>query len=590
MNCRFPALFLVLSSSVFCLGSHPTTTVADFAHGVGVDGWTCDGSSFVSPRFEGEIVSVSPSCTGLGGGGEVRVIGRGADSYTLECSGGASVASVSTVWMDPHLPVPTGLWVTNVFPGAFTAWADPVDGAAGYRLTMYTNVTVGASAGQNNWIETFDAIATTTSTSTKLTDSHIKNADNPTSWSWNDSVYLSSVAGTVRVGKSEGGSGELIASGLATAGGTHLRLRASRYGKDEGQNLRVSFVCSGVTGAVEMVELKSAMADYYLPLSGVGAFDAVVLKSVPASSSKDARTLVDCVALVTGYEPGVTERVEACSWFSEVPRFGIEGAFQVEASLAVRAVATSGGPDLDSPSSDCIDVDLFNPLPMPMSLALKVSECAAAGYSYAPDFSVLPDWTESWYSGSYPLRYWVAETSRGAAVTAYGKGGANTATSGMFHFTSADSALGCTLGVRCTSDDSFYYGFALYNDTEHPMIAFTNRFDAVQWGFKNSAAQTISCEWRVADELVDISAPGDWTSVDGLAFTTTGTVDSKPSGSDCLVESKEGGLGDSLKLFPGKYLLIRFVAPKMSTCPGTGISNYRLTFNTAAVGTALFLR
>lgn len=591
MNSRFHIFALALASSVFCLGSHPTETVADFAHSEGIEGWTCDGSSFVSPQFNGEIVSVSPSCTGLGNGGEVKVVGRGPCSYTLECSGGATVSSVSTVWMDPRLPVPGGLWVTNVFPGAFTAVADPVEGAARYQLSMYTNIMVGASAGTISWIETFDAVATTMSTSARLTADHMKHADNPSAWSWNANVYLSAVAGTVRVGKSEGGSGELAASGLATFGGTHLRLRACRTGNDDGQNLEVSFVRSGDTGVVETVELRSVMADYYLPLSGVGAFDTVVLKSVPVSPSKDARTLVDCLALVAGFEPGVATPVKVCSWLSDVPRFEIVDTFQVEASLSVGAIAAAGGQDLDSVDSERVDVDLLHPPPMPMSLALKVSECAA-GYSYSPDFSVLSGWSDSWYNGAYPLRYWMAETSRGAAVTAFGKGGADTTKSGMFHFTSeyGNLGLGCTLGVRCTSDDSFYYGFALYNDTEYPVTAFTNRFDAVQWGFKNSAAQTINFEWKVADELPGISASEGWTSVEGLAFTTTGTVGNRPGGSDCVVEAKEGALGDSLKLFPGQYLLIRFASPKMSNCPGTGISNYRLAFSSAVVGTALFLR
>lgn len=217
---------------------------------------------------------------------------------------------------DDPTPTPDGLAAPSriragrLKNGALRLGWDPPAGATNVQIRIWSRTASGGlaetAADDILWRETFAAAPATNSTITLNTaDKWNRYADQGAGgWAWEacTAVYLASVAGALRIGKSDG-VGRLVTRPLEQAGEVlTLVVTARRAVTSAGTDLHAALVTAdGTTNALAEATLTDEFEEYAWPLAlAPGA--SIVLGS--PTKKKDGRMLVSDIALVrSSYTP-----------------------------------------------------------------------------------------------------------------------------------------------------------------------------------------------------------------------------------------------------------------------------------------------
>lgn len=518
-------------------------------------GWTASGDWLASPEFPADVLRVDMTY-GSGaqaGGGTAAVYalragetgggacvanlntlssgaslsfpeGSGFRSFRIETAGAFSLSSFSAEWYDAVPSAPAAVRAGEITESSFELSWEPSEGAAGYVVRVWTNVVTGASEGIETWVETFDGLD---AGSSQMSSNAFSRADHVPDWSLapRENVYMTD-SGAIRLGLASKTSGRILVPHVLAEGENALRLDAWRYGKDDGQSLSASLVSADGAGTnlVGVADLGAAGIVFDLPAGCAGS--TVLLESVQPYSSKDHRVAVSRIAFVSGRSAG-----------AGVPDVLLEKYVPGRTSLAVDgmpsvpvcvSVCAAGEDSSQSPASETLVVDLSNPPARPVLNALAVSSLAGRIYSQGFDGLAGLDYASNraeWLNG-VTLPYWQAYVSGDAAAALVRNQG--TATVKGLYALYEDGAAAGAIGALASGGNPVTWGIAFTNDTSSALVLKSVSYSGRQWGFNNTAPQTLKFECLVTNSLVSVTAAGGWTTGDGWSFVTPSSGGAAP--------------------------------------------------------------
>ena len=362
-----------------------------------------------------------------------------------------------------------------------------------------------------------------------------------------DSVFATASAGVVRIGTSSK-HGWLASPGLSVYGEGPLTLRftAYRYNKDSGVAMPIYIVSGTTTNDLASVSLTTNSVVYHVPLPALAAGDRILFHST--TNKVDGRVSLDDVAIVQGYDEGHEEAAYI------VDGLDVGGATSCEltglpSEPVLFAVEAYGRRGAASAKSEPVEVDLANPERVAVLNACLMS--SLSGKIYLQGFDPLADITSTtgdkdWLNG-ITLLYWQAYR-RNAAVGSF-KWNAGAANSGGLYALAVNQGdAGRALGGYSTKSDEMVFGMAFTNDTDNVYALSSVSYSAQQWGFKNTARQTISVSAAVVDSLVWMNAyGGEWTDISSAQSVV-------------YAEGAAHAMPEELSVTPGEPVEIR-VAP-----------------------------
>ena len=576
---------------------------ADFTTGEGTNGWTISAANYVSPTYASAVDRISLSYSGAAdgsatvsaiatGGGEspVATLSAAATAATFDFPETTDfrafristtgdwrlfsfAADVSATVIDP----PTGLTVSNNTTGtSFDLSWMPVAGATGYRVYVWTNVTVGVSAGTVMWQETFANAPAKTST-VNFKDEF---TDNGTAgWEF-DKAYASISNGAVRIGTTSD-KGYLVSPSLTAVSGQGLTLRitAWRQATSDGTDMPIGVVSGGVTNIVDVIVLGDASNTYHVALPSFNAGDRVALFAPTNKAS--ARAIIDDVAILSGYSEGHQEP----SYIVDGRDVGdslfctLDNLPSVPMRCAVTAVGRRGAV---SANSVAVSVDLSNPDKIPVLSAFPLSDLD--GGLYSQNFDSLAATTSTtgdkeWLNGT-TLSYWQAYKQNDPVSTFKYNGGAGTV-GGLYALATSQGSSERALGGYSTKTDEICFGIAFTNNTDVTMKLSSVSYSAQQWGFKNTTNQTLSVSAAAAENLAWISDyDGEWTEISSAQSNIYGSEDAHDTPSILTVMPTEAS---SISVRPGQILMLKWTVHSLkSGTPGMmAIDDLTVTFTSA---------
>ena len=290
------------------------------------------------------------------------------------------------------------------------------------------------------------------------------------------------------------------------------------------------------------------------------------------------RHILDDVAIVQGATEGHEEPVYI------VDGRDVGGATEctldaLPSEPVLFAVEAYGRRGAASAKSEPVEVDLANPERVAVLNACLMS--SLLGRIYLQGFDPLAGITSTtgdkdWLNG-ITLLYWQAYR-RNAAVGSF-KWNAGAANSGGLYALAVNQGdSGRALGGYSTKSDEMVFGMAFTNDTDNVYALSSVSYSAQQWGFKNTARQTISVSVAVVDSLVWMNAyGGEWTEISSAQSVVCGTDD--PHGTPEALEVTPGE-GAVIHLEPGQVLMLRWRIHSLSSgTPGMlGIDDVKVRF------------
>ena len=521
---------------------------------------------------------------------------------------GVALASFTVVWMDTRLAAPTNIAIANNTGSSFDISWSPVENAAGYCISVWTNMTVGASAGTTNWIETFTQMKTSTGTAAfgNNKNTNDSKADHPDEWTEFDEVYLSKNAGHIRLGK-QATIGRLTVPSYETGVNSFLRVVASRYdGNNRGQNLAIDFISPDGTQTNRNIHVLTVTDNaYYQSLADLPQGWKIVLTVAAPDNGSDFRVDLGSIAYIDGYDPGDEE----CDVFRTVNLDGgrtsiaINDLPPVAVNVSVQALAANAAES--SEGSDAVTVDLAHPPPVPQ---LAVSGASVAEHGYSENFDALnglgttADWTDG-----LTLPCWQArkgEVLVDKISTSHGMGGKSGKTSGLYayHGTNQNDTASYSLAVVANSSKKMKFCLAVTNDMEGFALSnFAVSFTARQWTFTSDrkVAQSLHFEYLVTNEVGAVSAPSNcWHEVEALRFDATGPGE----GTNSLAAAASVGKADwatgsafanleavleGVLLHSGEVLMLRWRPDPVSNGEVLGVDDVSITCSATSLGTTM---
>ena len=576
---------------------------ADFTTGEGTNGWTISATEYVSPTYAGAVdrISLSYSGTAAGSATVSALAQGGGESPVATLSAAANVATfdfpettdfrafristtgdwrlfsfaadVSATFIDP----PTGLTVSNNTTGTSfdMSWMSVV-GATGYRVSVWTNVTVGVSAGTAVWQETF-ANSPAKTTTVNFKDEF---TDNGTSgWEF-EKAYASISEGAVRIGTTSD-KGYLVSPSLTEVSGQNLTLRitAWRQTTSEGTDMPIGVVSDGVTNIVGVIALGDVPDTYHVALPSFNAGDRVALFSPTNKSS--ARAIIDDVAILSGYSEGHLEPSYLVNGrdVGDSLSCTLDNLPSVAVSCAVTAVGRRGAV---SANSVAVIVDLSNPEKIPVLNAFPLSNLEDG--IYEQNFNSLAEPTltsgdKEWLNGT-TLSYWQSYKQNDSVRTFKYNGGAGTI-GGLYALATSQNSSERALGGYSTRTDEICFGIAFTNDTDVTMKLSAVSYSAQQWGFKNTTNQTLSVSAALTGNLAWISDyDGEWTEIRSAQSNIYGSEDVYDTPSILTVTPTDIS---AISVRPGQILMLKWTIHSLkSGTPGMmAIDDLTVTFSRA---------
>ena len=603
--CAIVAVAGILSLPVAATG--PEMHVVDFA-GAGIpQGWTMEDGEYRSPeysnavdrielRYSGADASASATISAFpkqGDGTQVATLTAASSGASFDfpettdfrsfriAVNGMALSSFAAYVSADTLGMPSGVVISNNVTGtSFDASWSPVDGATGYRVYVWTNAVVGASAGTAVWEETF-ANAPAKTTTVVFKDEF---TDNGTSgWTY-EKAYASISNGAVRVGTTSD-KGVLVSPPLPAFSETPLTLRitAWRQTTSEGTDMPVGVVSGGVTNIVGVVVLGDEAAPHHVALPALNADDRIAIFSPTNKAS--ARAIIDDVAILSGYSEGnLVPSYIANVDVGAVTEYSFTELPSVPVQFAVEAYGRRG---VTSEKTEAVEVDLSNPDKVAQLNACPLSSLASSALTYTQNFDSLaaltvPTGDKDWLNGT-TLPYWQAYKDADA-VSSFNYNAGNGSVGGLYAFATNRNDFVRALGAYSTQNDEFSFGLAFTNDTESTMTLASIAYLAQQWGFKNDTNQTMSVSAKMVDGLDWISAYSDgWTELGSTQSIVYGAEDVHDTPVSTLVEIIPA---EEISVAPGQVLMIRWTIHSLkSGKPGMmGIDGVTVTFLSKPLG------
>ena len=465
------------------------------------------------------------------------------------------------------------------------SWAS-VPGAAGYRVSVWTNALEGASSGRVLWRESFSgAMPASSDRPTAIGDSErfCENyADNP-GWSVISNVYPSIDAGTVRLGNTSK-PGELMSPPMGAMPGGMLRVKVRRQTSSEGAIFSVWRNAGGKSAEIgEAQEIGETYAEYIWPLPEIGEEDRLVFRS--ASGKKSYRTLLDEVEIVEGYQAGApTPQYAVRAVEVSETSYAVESLPSAVWNFAVEAVDGSGAVVAASTNA----VDLANPPPRPVLDPVSISGMPRRGGQrvWLEDFSSFTNVfstgknTVDWLNGA-TLPHWQAYCGGTPVVDVIRNNGAGTK-KGLYAYWATNKVVETyALGTMTSGTaDEFVYGLSFRNDTAFSVRNIAVGYDGMQFGFKNKEVQDLVCEYLVTNELVSVAAAGDWRAFHGLAYHTSKDTESGlTSGEDMPVKTAVSAELMDATVPQGGYFMLRWRRSAAANAAAIAIDNVSVAFS-----------
>ena len=185
------------------------TETADFSGTEVPTGWSVSGGIYLSPEYSNAVSRIALSYGATGGqvgtaqlfaidhasGAETQIASvndatTGAAFDFLESSdyrrfriatNGMALAGFSATWLDARRDAPANVAATALTTDSIeVSWA-ALEGANGYRVSIWTNALIGASAGAIMWEDTLPG-ATNGASSTRMSDAKFDNCFANAGW------------------------------------------------------------------------------------------------------------------------------------------------------------------------------------------------------------------------------------------------------------------------------------------------------------------------------------------------------------------------------------------------------------------------
>ena len=611
--------------AVAAIVSGTTTQTASFTGGVDVPlGWTVSNGEYRSPEYAGAVDRIELRYSGADAAATATVqaypanSGEGVNiatfsaassgasfdftettvfrSFCISSANGLALSSFTAYVASDSLEDPSGVVISNNVTGtSFDAYWNPVADATGYRVYVWTNAVVGASAGTEVWVDDFSNAAAG-NTSAKAVDSGTFNASysDTTFWECNEYVYPSTTNGAIRLGASDRGKNGTLLSPHLPGGDYYLRMRAWRYSSADGTDMPIIRISGGTTSLVQIVTFTKEPGvpeDFMISLPTLTEGDHLMFCSF---TNKTPRVILDRVAVVSGYSEGHPEPsyivdgldVGAATGhsFSDLPSAPVQ--------FAVEAYGRRG---VSSAKTEAEIVDLSNPDKVAVLNACLLSSLTSSdhAYTYSQNFDSLAAITattgdKEWLNGT-TLSYWQAYKG-GNAVTSYKYNGGSSTTGGLYALATNQSHAVRALGAYSTQNDQFSFGIAFTNDTDKTITLASLAYLAQQWGLANTANQTLSVSVKVVDVLDWISTYDDgWTELASTNSVVYGAEESHdtPVSTQVTVNPTE-----EITIAPGQVLMIKWTIHSLkSGKPGMmGIDDVTVTFDVAEGSQGLVIK
>ena len=401
---RRAACSLMMAAGLFSMSAIAGRLVTETADFSGADvpaGWTMSGGIYLSPEYSNAVSRIAFSYGATGGqvgtaqlfaidhasSAETQIVlvntattgaafdFPGSSDYRQFriATDGLTLASFSATWPDTRPDVPSNVVATALTTESLEISWDAADGAVGYRVSVWTNTVVGASAGSVAWEDTLPG-ATNGYSTTKLSDTKFSNCFAHTGWTRSEAgrVYPTGENGTIRVGTKT--DSEWIQTPPIEVSGSWIAVRIhAKIGESNANpQMLVERISGNSTNIVGEVTLTSELQEHVLVVSDWNSGDSIRFNSF---ASGDRRTIIGAVALVSGYSTGTSSPVVV----KEVPvadgtATTIDGLpSAVPVFVGVRAIDAGG---VSSATSAGVEVDLANPPPRATLNAWTVSSSA----------------------------------------------------------------------------------------------------------------------------------------------------------------------------------------------------------------------
>ena len=599
-SCALGAVAGILSLPVAAAGS--ATYAVDFT-GAGVpEGWTVENGEYRSPeysnavdrielRYSGTDASASATVSAFpqqGDGTTVATFSAASSgasfdfpettdfrSFRIAVANGLALSSFAVSVSVGTLDAPSGVAISNNITGtSFDVSWYPVAGATGYRVYVWTNAVVGASAGTAVWQETF-ANAPAKTSSVNFKDEF---TDNGTSgWTY-EKAYASISNGAVRVGTTSD-KGVLVSPSLPAFSETSLTLRitAWRQTTSEGTDMPIGIVSGGVTNIVGVVVLGDEAASHHIALPALNVDDKIAIFSPTNKAS--ARAIIDDVAILSGYSvgslaPSYIVNVDV----GAVTEYSFTGLPSVPVQFAVEAYGRRG---VTSEKTEPVTVDLANPDKVAVLNACPLSTLTSPGLTYTQNFDSLAGTETNWLNGT-TLQYWQAYRGN-AAVTKITHNTGTGSSGGLYALAEDPKSDVRAFGGVTTKTDLLTWGIAFTNDTDRSMTLSSVAYSAQQWGTRNSEAHTLTMSYLLADSLRwMVEDTGDWTEC-----CSTYADGNKPDVP--ILTNVRWNSEAPVVIAPGQVLYLKWKIdpPASGSAAMMGIDDVMVTFSSGSRGLAI---
>ena len=613
----------VLAAMGVAFANGPVAVETVFSEGILPEGWRIGESGLLSPTYSNYVSHISLAY-GEERSGVYGTLALFATDYTTQTeskiadlntftsaaqldfpvgtdfrsfrfvTNGVALVSWTAVWMDTHLATPTNVAAANITESSFDLSWTAVEDAMGYRIAVWTNATVGASAGVATWQETFAGMGA--GKSSVLNQDRLGLADHGSDWRDTsfENGYLIDNGGGIRLGTSTT-TGWISVPHVVAAGEDALRVTAARYSQDKGQQLAVLCVLDGgattnlvgtfpidFDGTYPTFDPSNAVDVIELPASTVGG--TLILQTTSGSDGKEARIAVKGVEFVSGYAAGTQVRdvIREETISAADTAYTFSGLTSVAVQVSVQALAANVADS--SAASETVVVDLAHPPPTPQ-LVVSGARVADVGGYFEP-FDILANLASTLWTDGVSVSYWQARRGVSSERNITEKSGMSNQSAGLYsyHGTNKNDVASYSLAIVSKTNNRMTFGFAVTNDTDALLTNLQLSFTARQWTFTSNRTvpQSLHFDCLVTNKVVAVSDAGAWDEVDALKFDAVASLqEAEASGrADYATGSAFANLTATLtgkRLHPGEVLMLRWTSDPVANGEALGVDDVALT-------------
>ena len=291
--------------------------VADFSGADTPSGWVVDGGEYRSPEYPNAVDRIEIAYTGAVESASATVYASNTvaesqiatftaassaasfdfpdttdfRSFRISTANGLALSSFAAYVSPSALDAPGEVAVSNNTTGiSFDASWQPVAGAAGYRVYVWTNAIAEVVGGFISWRESFTNAPATANANTKFKTSYTDSG--AAKWTFDNYVYASVSNGAVRIGNTTK-QGVLVTPPLPhfVLLTPTLRIRAMRQESDDAANMPIMIVSEGATNDIGEIVLAAEFADYELTLPALAQGDMLSFHSPTNKPNGKSRVL-----------------------------------------------------------------------------------------------------------------------------------------------------------------------------------------------------------------------------------------------------------------------------------------------------------